>query len=207
MATNERTLAVEAFMQEVTQRGLDVKGPSGGYLYAGYQGVNGWEVIRTPNNPWYYWSFRQVCTQDGGAGGHLVAIVTVPTDGTFILKGARLEASGNRALLGQVVDSNSAVIGRTMVVSAVAGANVCIPSIGTASTGSANTMGTFDLTIANGMQLTFQVTSAAQTETATVAIHGVIDIPTRPTVSWATSGGTPNAAAATVNTLTLVPMP
>jgi len=206
MATGERTLDVEAFMREVTQRGLDVKGPSGGYLYAGYQGPDGWEVIRTANNPWYCWQYNQVCTQSNGAGGNLVVTVT-PAPGSVIrdMMGY-LQASGTRA--GKIDIANAAgALARVATVASVLGATPVLAPIGAAYTVSNAAQLVADKTLGNPGYIMGEITAAAQTETATLRMTCLCSSPIPPTVSWATSGGTPTAAAPTVNSMTLVVMP
>jgi hypothetical protein len=52
MAAEAVELDKDAFMRLVTQDKLQVEGPSGGYLYTGRQGKNGWELYKTPGGMW-----------------------------------------------------------------------------------------------------------------------------------------------------------
>ena len=146
-----------------------------------------------------YWTYRQICTQDNVAGGNLLAKVVAPAGCIMRPVACKMTASGTRAVGIWLADPDGNII-QLAACTAGAGANLTIPGIGTTPATSGNYP---DCTSLMGREFWFQVTTAAQTETATLQLHMLVyNASSAPTVSWAGSGGTPNAAAATDNTIT-----
>jgi hypothetical protein len=160
--------------------------------------------IRETYQQGWIWAYKQVCTQDNVAGGTLRVDITIPAGQIMRVGHGNLAASGNRAVQVVVRDSAGTAFGWVAVVAAAAGATACWPCLPTASTGSAAALNAQDLRMYPGEMFSGQVTSAAQTETATLDCVFLLTTPTQPTVSWANSGGTPTATAAAINTITRV---
>lgn len=203
-ATEALTLEPDAFARMVTQDGLRTT-DIGGYQYAGRQGKNGWELYKTQLKRRFFWSFRQVCTQDNAAGGNLVATITPPANSSLAHAYGYILASGNRAANIEVFNADGTRVAFVAQVGAVASATAIFAGAPSTNTTSAGSQEVHNKTVANPSYLVATVVAAAQTETASLVINAELSSPTAPTVSWATSGGTPNAATATENTVTEVP--
>jgi len=215
MATNARTLDVEAFMQEVTQKNLDVKGPSAGYLYAGYQGPNGWEVIRCANNPWYLVQFRRVATQGNGAGGAIILDIQVPTGCVMEILFAAMQNSGTNAAYINRTDEDNVIAGYYAQVGSAASTICSIPR-GYASPTTSNLLTASDngrLIFGPGEKLTFMQTGAgAQSDTLTAHIVALLsqNVDLVWSVARSTNAANVTLAASTIsaaNSRQLVPMP
>jgi len=204
MATAERELSNEAFMQEVTQRGLDVKGPSGWYLFAGYQGPRGWEVIKTDarDTTWIYQA-RRVATQANAAGGAIKIDISVASGQIARLICAYVANSGTNDMTILLLDedaANACVLG-TVASGAARTAN--LPTIGLSVT-NANFATSEGFIIPSGAMLSFGQTGAgAQNDTMTVYIClELFNNSTIPTWSKARSTNEANVtlAASTIST-------
>lgn len=155
----------------------------------------------------YFWTYRQVCTQDGAGGGTLQADIT-PATGTVIrLIAARIVASGNRAANWFLLEAGGTSTYALLQATAAAAGAVCsIPATAVTSTTTGSATESNKLDIPEDIKLVGNVVSAAQTETATIElVFEIIGHMAKPTVSWANSGGTPNAAAAAKDQLRSVP--
>ena len=201
MATNARTLDVEAFMQEVTQRNLSVKEPAGGYLYAGYQGPNGWEVIRCPANPWYFYQSNRVVTQDNAGGGALRLNYTIPAGQFAILVRARLAGSANVANVIELRIYDSAGWQCAHLMQTTAGSNkFCyIPTIGTIATTSDNLVSSDRMLIGPGEVLVADSGITSQTQIMQFQVAMLLSTAVAPTITTTGSAGTPNLGAALIN--------
>ena len=126
MAEQAIELDKDAFMRLAIEKKLDVKGPTCGYLYAGFETEKGYELYRCiagGESRHIYWTYRQVCTQDNAGGGTL-AFSCIPQAGTGITKFyGSLTASGNRAAFTGIYNATPALLGYISVVGAVAGAS------------------------------------------------------------------------------------
>lgn len=203
MATQALTLDKDAFAALVTEHKLQTT-EADGYIYTGKQGKHGWELYKVQIGRSSTWVYTQVCTQDNGAGGNLQVNIT-PAAGTRLkLVIASIQASGNRATGWYLLKATD-----TYVVLAAAGASAggksSIPALASSAATTGNLPEQYGLVehgIPEDLAYVGLVTAAAQTETATVRVYAVVEgASTAPTVSWAASGGTPNAAAASVNSL------
>jgi hypothetical protein len=200
-----QTLSATAFAEKVIEHGLRAVGPYQGYMYAALETDDGYDMFRTPQKARYFWSYRQACTQDNAGGGNLIAIITPAVNSAFIPFAGSMIASGNRAVTILLQNGDGNTIGNISVVGAVAGAQGTIAPAPGAYTATAVGQSIHEKPIAYPNAINAVVTSAAQTETATLVLYGeLLGTSTAPTVSWATSGGTPNAAAASENTVTTV---
>jgi len=207
MATPAELLDGEAFNQLVLEEGLKTWEQEG-YVYAGKRGKKGWELYKAYGPKWrWIWSFRQVVTQDNVAGGSLTFILTPPTGQTAKLIDLRLAASGNRALWLGLFDEDSNQTANLATIGATAANTAHLPSIGSVSTASNNVTNSMEVIVGGGATLRGSITSAAQTETATMGCLFICTSATAPSVSWASSGGTPNVADATVDSMTAVLLP
>ena len=213
MATNASTLDVEAFMQEVTQRGLDVKGPSGGYLYAGYQGPNGWEVIRCANNPWYLYQANRIAQQTNGAGGAILVDLTLAAGQVAYLITATGKNSGTNSIVIYTRDEDNATNTDLGVVASGAATVLTAPRTYTGTTTSGYTITSHGLMIGPGQKLCFEQGGAGvDNDTLGVRVTLLLSTPDIPTwsVARSTNPGDVTLAASTIsaaNTLQMVPMP
>jgi len=211
MATEAIDLDKDAFMRLVTQEHLDVKGPSAGYLYAGKQGKTGWEVYRTPNNPWYLYTASKRNTQDNAGGGALTTRISIPAGVCARLVSALVYGVNSATtLVVNLQDEDSTVYGYLASIAAGALRNACLPSIGAAASTNANLMNSTGLCIPPGSYLVSTSAAAAQTESLNVEICLLMSAKVEPV--WDTTGsvGTPNLGASTIseaNTWQLVAMP
>jgi len=210
MATNARTLDVEAFMQEVTQKNLDVKGPSGGYLYAGYQGPAGWELIRCANNPWYVYQARRILTSPAG-GGVLCIRFQIPNGcvAKIIAIYIRGPASAGSAQNAYILDEDGAATVYAANVTAAANIVVDLPSLGANAATSGNLTNTVGMMMAPGQIFSTTSSVSLQNETLTLGVVLLLSQNSEPT--WDTTGSAAGAtlAANTISvarTMQLVPM-
>jgi len=214
MATEAIDLDKDAFMRLVTQEHLDVKGPSAGYLYAGKQGKTGWEVYRTPNNPWYLYQARRVFTNTNAAGGAMYVDIQVPsgTVAQLVLCYGTQTTLGTHVLGCRVYDEDNAQTANLAYIGTAATNNFSIPSVGTA----ANTNGNFNnatgFLLGPGMKLTVYTpeASAQDNDTLTVAISLLLSTNNEPTwsVARSTNAGDITEGVNTISTpMILVAMP
>jgi len=200
--TETLTLDQDAFMRLVTENHLQVEGPTGGYLYTGKQGKDGWETFRTPNNPWYLYQARRVATQANAAGGAiLIDLATAPGQIAKLLH-ARVVNSGNNGLQAYIYDEDNAAEAYLLVIGAAAGTSASLPSIGSAATASANNANTKDLMFGPGQKLSFLQTAAgAQNDTLTLGITLLLTTATEPSwsVARSTNPGNVTLAANTIS--------
>ena len=156
---------------------------------------------------WWVWIYKQVCTQDGGAGGNLAVSITPAAGSAMRLVAVRMLASGTRAISSYMRDSAAGSIVLLGNITATAACAMNLPSIGALASASNNIIDSKDLIIPSACDFLAYVTSAAVTETATITFVALVSTSTKPTVSWAGSGGTPNAAAASIDTITRLVLP
>ena len=87
MATETTELDKDAFMRLVAEEHLQVEGPSGGYLYTGRKGKNGWELFKARAWSWGELPVSAGVTADPAAGAQ-IADITVPTGKRWLFLGA-----------------------------------------------------------------------------------------------------------------------
>ena len=153
-----------------------------------------------------FWSYAQVCTQTAGGGGNLSCRITpASTSAMKVLNGA-VVASGTRAVSIQVYNADGLYMSSLQTIAAVAGARASVPQPGSASGVTDGNIVGQGLVIAAPCYLLSFVALAGNTETATVMMNcELFGTRTAPTIVWTDSGGTPSPAAATENTITIVP--
>jgi hypothetical protein len=205
MGFNVVTLEPDTFANTALEKGLQIVGPIRGYYYCGERTPQGFTLFKSAKAKRYWWSYRQVCTQDAPGGGSLVVTVKPASGQAFIPYGGYIVASGNRAVQVSLENADGTTIGYYSAVGAVAGAIGTIAGTAGAATTSGVAQELHRKAVAYPNFIEGQVASAAQTETATLVIYGeLVGSADAPAVSWADSGGTPNVAAAAEDTVTPV---
>ena len=210
MAAETVELDKDAFMRLVTEEHLQVEGPSGGYLYTGKRGRNGWELYKTPNNPWYLYQARRINTQ-GAANGALTTRISMPAGVVGIIQAMYVRGALSAATLEVYrYDEDGAQMGLWASVAAGATRQINLPSIGSAASATNNPPNTTDTKLGPGEILAATTSAALQTETLTVGVVILLSAPTEPTWDTTGSAGTPSLAASTIsaaNTMQMVAMP
>ena len=216
MAAETVELDKDAFMRLVTEGHLQVEGPSGGYLYTGKQGRNGWELYKTANNPWYLYSARRVATQTNVAGGAVVLDIALAAGQVARLVSLQVLNSGTNSLTVNTTDEDDVVHCYYASAASAAAVNYSLPTTTNASataTGDGTLAASLFLWFGPGMKLTVAQSGAgADNDTLTVAVTLLLSTSSEPT--WSKSRST-NAADVTLadstisaeNTMRLVAMP
>ncbi len=205
MATEAIELDKDAFMRLVTQEHLDVKGPSGWWLYAGKQGTNGWELYKTRASPnGWLWQARRIATQANVAGGKVLIDIAIPTGTVAKLVSLSVANSGTNSAYCYLLDEDNGQCGQLAAVGSGAGTNYNLPSIGGTSATSGNIQHGLAQLIGPGMKLSIQQAGAgAQSDTMAVGIVLLLStddgIPTW-SIARSTNPGDVTLAASTIST-------
>ena len=216
MAAETVELDKDAFMRLVTEEHLQVEGPSGGYLYTGKRGRNGWELYKTANNPWYLYQATRVATDANAAGNPTKLDIAVNTGQIAKLVSCEItwSATGNHGLALVTRDEDNVLTGEWASSGALAAGNVTIPGIGANQTTTDLNGNSTGLLLGPGMKLSVEQTgaSANANNTLTVALVLLLSTSTEPTWSHARSTDTANITLAdstisAENTMRLVAMP
>ena len=213
MATETTELDKDAFMRLVTEEHLQVEGPSGGYLYTGRRGKNGWELFKTANNPWYLYQARRVATQANVGGGAVIVDIALGAGQVGWIELSTFTNSGTNGLFVDVLDEDNMIVGRLAGIASAAGNALRVPSIGTAASASLNVNESVRRYLGPGMKWSiYQTGAGAQNDTLTVAVTLFLSTNTEPTwdKSRSTNAADVTLAASTIsvaNTMQLVPMP
>lgn len=203
MATETLELEPDAFWAMVTKENLKVDGPSAGYMWAGKQGKNGWEMYKTRAQPigWLYQSQR-VLTQTNGGGGQLTMKISVPTGtvGRIVAMKFVGTASAGATLNVTVNDEDDNIVIPLATVTAGANrqANFPAPGVNASATNNNDATSTFCL-VGPGMTIKAASSAALQNETLTVRLVMLLSTATIPTYDVSASAGTPSLAASTIS--------
>ena len=213
MATETTELDKDAFMRLVTEEHLQVEGPSGGYLYTGKRGRNGWELFKTANNPWYVYQARRVCTA-GVGGGAMRVRVNIPAGTIAKLLWVQVlgPASAGSSTQLTIMDEDDAIT-TIATVAAVANANLILPvtgAPGTTAIASGSMPCSLGWTFTPSQKVAANASVSLQNETLTVVVCWLQSTDTVPV--WDTTGSVATCTLAdssisAANSMIMVAMP